>query len=78
MTAFVQGRNVLDRVVIVHNAVHKLHSKKLNGVILKLDFEKVYDTVKWFFLQQKIRMQGFSEQWHALIRSSMSACREVV
>jgi hypothetical protein len=44
-----QGRNILDGVVILHKGVHKLHTKKMNG-ILKLDFEKVYDKVKWSFL----------------------------
>jgi hypothetical protein len=42
-TAFMQGRNILDGVVVLHEAVHELHSKKLNGIILKLDFEKAYD-----------------------------------
>jgi hypothetical protein len=32
-TAFMQGRNILDGVVILHEAVHELHTKKLNGVI---------------------------------------------
>jgi hypothetical protein len=33
-TAFMQGRNILDGVVTLHEAVHELHSKKLNEVIL--------------------------------------------
>jgi hypothetical protein len=41
-----QGRNILDSVVTLHETVHELHSKKLNGVLLKLDFEKAYDKVK--------------------------------
>jgi hypothetical protein len=45
-TAFMQGRNILDGVVTLHETVHELHSKKLNGVLLKLDFEKAYDKVK--------------------------------
>jgi hypothetical protein len=61
-TAFMQGRNILDGVVILHKAVHKLHAKKLNGVILKLDFEKAYDKVEWSFLQQTLRMKGFSPE----------------
>jgi hypothetical protein len=36
-TDFMQGRNILDGVVILHEAVHELHTKKLNAVILKLD-----------------------------------------
>jgi hypothetical protein len=68
-TAFMQGRNILDGVVTLHETVHELHSKKLNGVILKLDFEKAYDKVKWSFLQQTLRMKGFSTEYRALINS---------
>jgi hypothetical protein len=71
-TAFMQVRNILDGVVILHEAAHKLHTKKLNGVILKLDFEKTYDKVKWSFLQQTLRMKGFSPEWHALINDFVS------
>jgi hypothetical protein len=61
-TAFMQGRNILDRVAILHETVHELHSRKLNGVILKIDFKKAYDKVKWSFLQQTLRMKGFSDE----------------
>jgi hypothetical protein len=60
-TAFMQGRNILDGVVVLHETVHELHRKKLNGIILKIHFEKAYDKVKWSFLQQTLRMKGFSE-----------------
>ena len=42
-TAFMQGRNILDGVTVLHETVNELHRKKLNGVILKIDFEKAYD-----------------------------------
>jgi hypothetical protein len=71
-TAFMQGRNILDGVVVLHEAVHELHSIKLNGVILKLDFEKAYDKIKWSFLQQILRMKGFSPEWRALINDFVS------
>jgi hypothetical protein len=38
-----QGRNILDGVVLLHEAIHEIHMKKLNGVILKLDFDKAYE-----------------------------------
>jgi mannosylglycoprotein endo-beta-mannosidase len=62
-TAFMQGRNILDGVAILQETVHELQSKNLNGVILKIDFEKAYDKVKWSFLQQTLRMKGFSDEW---------------
>jgi hypothetical protein len=49
-TAFMPGRNIMEGVVILHETIHELHMKKMNGVILKLDFEKAYDKVKWSFL----------------------------
>lgn len=44
-TTFMQGRNIVDGVVALHETVHELHRKKLNGVIFKIDFEKAYDKV---------------------------------
>jgi hypothetical protein len=58
-TVFMQGRNILDGVVVLHETVHELHRNKLNDVILKIDFEKAYDKSKWSFLQQE---NGFCDR----------------
>ena len=52
--AFMPGRNIMEGVVILHETIHELHTKKLNGVVLKIDFEKACDKVKWPFLQQTL------------------------
>jgi hypothetical protein len=49
-TAFMPGRHILEGVVILHETIHELQRKKMDGVLLKLDFEKAYDKVKWSFL----------------------------
>jgi hypothetical protein len=64
-----QGRMILDGVVILYETVHELHQKKLNGVILQITFEKAYDKVKWSFLQQTLKMKGFSKEGRTLINS---------
>jgi hypothetical protein len=33
-------------------------------VSFKIDFKKAYDKVKWFFLQQALRMKGFPPKWY--------------
>jgi hypothetical protein len=38
-STFMPGRHILDGVLILHDTIHELHRKKLNGVWLKLDFE---------------------------------------
>jgi hypothetical protein len=50
-TAFITSRNILEEVVMFHETIHELHKKKMNGVILKIDFKKTYDKVNWKFLQ---------------------------
>jgi hypothetical protein len=64
-----RGRNILEGVVILHEMIHELHRKKQNGVILKIDFEKAYDKIKWHFLFQTLRMKGFSTKWISWIKS---------
>jgi hypothetical protein len=57
------GRHILEGVVILHETIHELHRKKLDGVLLKLDFEKAYDKFKWSFLQQTLCIKGFDPKW---------------
>jgi hypothetical protein len=45
-TAFLLGRNIMEGVVILHETIHELHTRKRDGVIFKIDFEKAYDKVK--------------------------------
>jgi len=71
-TAFMRVRNILEGVVILHETIHELHRKNLSGVILKIDFEKAYDKVKWPFLLQTLRMKGFSPKWISWAKSFIS------
>uniref|UniRef100_A0A8I6XZE3 Reverse transcriptase domain-containing protein n=1 Tax=Hordeum vulgare subsp. vulgare TaxID=112509 RepID=A0A8I6XZE3_HORVV len=68
-TAFMPDRNILEGVVVLHETLHEIHSKKLDGVIFKVDFKKAYDKVKWSFLQQALRMKGFDEIWRKQVES---------
>jgi len=48
-TGFIKGRNILEGVVVLHEVLHELHRSKSRGLILKIDFEKAYDRVRWNF-----------------------------
>ena len=58
----------MEGTVIIHETIHELHSKKQDGIIFKIDFEKAYDKVKWSFLQQTLRMKGFSQKWCSWVK----------
>ncbi|RVW86191.1 hypothetical protein CK203_046066 [Vitis vinifera] len=48
--AFVQGRQILDAVLIANEIVDEKRRSGEEGVVFKIDFEKAYDHVKWDFL----------------------------
>lgn len=58
--AFVSWTDSLEGAIVLHETLYEMHRKKLNGVVLKLDFEKTYDKVNWSFLQQTLRMKDLS------------------
>ncbi|WVZ53561.1 hypothetical protein U9M48_004484, partial [Paspalum notatum var. saurae] len=56
-TPFLPGRKIMEGVVVLHETLHELHRKNLNGVIFKIDFEKAYDKMRWDFLHQTLHMK---------------------
>jgi hypothetical protein len=47
------GCHILEGVVVLHEAIHEIHRKKLDGVLFKIDFEKAYDKVRWDFCNKR-------------------------
>ena len=58
-SAFVEGRQILDGALIANEAVHWLKKKKKEGVLIKLDFQKAYDTIDWHTLDLVLKEMGF-------------------
>lgn len=52
----------MDGVMSLHEILHEAKVRK-QGVVLKLDFEKAYDKVKWNFLFQSLIDRGFNDKW---------------
>jgi hypothetical protein len=57
------SRHILEGLFVMHETVHELHRKKTDGVLVKIDFEKAYNKVKWRFLKQVLRTKGFDAKW---------------
>jgi len=71
-TAFVAGRQILDGVLIANEVVYWLKKKKQKGVLLKLDFQKAYDTIDWDSLDLVLKEMGFGEKWRSWIQKCVS------
>ena len=70
-TGFVKGRNILDGVVVLHEVLHELSRSKKKGLVLKIDCEKVYNRVRWSFLEQVMVGRGFPARWINWVMSTV-------
>ena len=71
-TAFIKGRYIYDGAVMLHEVIHELKQKKMQGVLLKIDFEKAHDSIRWDFVEKVLQRKGFDDR---LIRWIMSTVR---
>ncbi|KAL4384698.1 hypothetical protein GQ457_15G025740 [Hibiscus cannabinus] len=76
-SAFLKGRQIFDGVLIANEVIHTLKSEKSNrgGVVLKLDFSKAYDCVRWDFLLMVLVKMGFGESWCTWIYECVSSAK---
>jgi hypothetical protein len=70
--AFIRGRFIADRVMLLQEILKETKYKKHQGVVLKIDFDKAYDKVNWDFLFDSYRQMGFSENWLIWIRKAVT------
>ncbi|EOY07954.1 Uncharacterized protein TCM_022286 [Theobroma cacao] len=52
-----------------------IRKRSVGGVILKIDFEKVYDNVCWEFMELIMRKMGFMEKWIEWVRECSITAR---
>jgi len=48
-SAFVKGRQIMDRILIANECVDWFRKKRKYGLVCKIDLEKAYDRVNWEF-----------------------------
>ena len=77
-TGFMKGRNILEGVVVLHEVIHELKRTKRKGIILKIDFEKAYDKVRWDFLEEVLVGKGFPAKWINWVMQSVQGGRVCV
>ena len=61
--AFVEGRQILDAVLIANELVDSSLRRKKGGLVCKLDIEKAYDSISWEFLYKVLDKMGFGSRW---------------
>ncbi|GKV27067.1 hypothetical protein SLEP1_g36277 [Rubroshorea leprosula] len=65
--AFIEGRQLVDGVVIANEVIDEAKRKKKRSFLFKVDFEKAYDKVIWDFLDYMLMRMGFCSTWRGWI-----------
>ena len=76
-TAFLKGRNISDNIRKVIDTVQYADQKKLNILLISLDFEKAFDRVSYESLQKAMLFLGFKEkmvQWVKILFTDFALC----
>ena len=58
-SGFVEGRQILDGIVLTQEMIDSLKQTKMPGMMIKVDLAKAYDKVRWKFLKEVLRAFGF-------------------
>lgn len=71
-SAFVGGRQILDSVVILNEAIDEAKRKRRERMFFKINFAKAYDNVDWDFLNLMMEKFGFHWRWRMWIMECIS------
>ena len=76
--AFVEGRQILDAVLVANEAIDSRKRSAGAGLVCKLDIEKAYDHINWRFLLSILEKIGFGPKWRNWIFFCISTVRMTV
>lgn len=57
--AFIKGRYISDCILVAGETAHSIQHNTKKDVILKVDFKKAFDSVRWESLINILNYQGF-------------------
>ena len=70
--AFVEGRQIMDTILIVNKAIDSILKSNRGAILCKLDIEKAYDHVDWSFLLSVLGKMRFGGRWCSWIKWCLS------
>ena len=72
-SAFIKGRGLLDSILVANEVVEEYRAKNKRLAIIKVDYEKAYDSVSWEFLYYMMVRLGFCARWIGWIKECLES-----
>jgi hypothetical protein len=68
----VEGRKILDNIILTHELVHSLQATRKPSMLIKLDMSKDFDILSWDYIPNTLSAFDFSSPWIKWINGSPS------
>ena len=75
-TAYIKGRFIGENIRLIEDVIHYAKLLHKPGILLAIDFEKAFDTLKWSYLQKTLTSFGFGEifcRWVKILYHNISS-----
>eukprot|EP00253_Pinus_taeda_P023191 PITA_23191 len=72
-SGYVEGRQIMDGIILTHEIIHSLKQTKKPGMLLKIDLSKAFDSISWDYIQKNLRAFGFANAWIRWISNLISS-----
>jgi hypothetical protein len=58
--SYVEGRHIMDNVILVHEIIHSFKTNRTLGILIKHDISKAFDKLIWKYMHSILLSLGFS------------------
>ncbi|GJS42053.1 RNA-directed DNA polymerase, eukaryota [Tanacetum coccineum] len=72
-SAFVSNCQILDGLFILNELLSWCKHKNFKAMVFKFDFEKAFDSIRWDYLQDILKMFGFGDKWCGWINGCLNS-----
>ena len=69
--------NIGENIRLISDVIQYCNLKQIPGLILRIDFEKAFDTIEWKYLDQALECFNFGvtfRKWVSILYNDISSC----
>lgn len=70
-STFIHKRNIMDGILMVNEVINLAKREHISCLVMKVDYEKAYDSVSLNYLRYLMTRMGFGDKWIKWLEASM-------
>ena len=68
-TGYIEDRYIETNIRLIEDMVHQTTKMEITGIILTIDFEKAFDSMRWDFMYECLKLYNFGANFIYLIKT---------